>query len=120
MTAAQFRKLALALPDATESAHMGHPDFRVGGKIFATLGYPEHYHAVVLLGPEEQRNFVAEAPAAFAIVTGAWGRAGATQIDLKQAKRLMVDDALASAWERRAPKKLTAETKRSHHRPSPG
>lgn len=91
---------------------MGHPDFRVGEKIFATLGYPNVNHAVVLLAPDAQARFVAEAPDVFAIVMNAWGKAGATQVDLKQASRLLVDDALASAWERRAPKKLTKETRK--------
>ena len=58
MTAEQFRRLALALPDTAESAHMRHPDFRVNGKIFATLGYPDSGWGMVKLTPEQQEVFV--------------------------------------------------------------
>ena len=85
--------MALHQHGAVESAHMSHPDFRVGGKIFATLGYPDADHAVVMLSPDEQEGFISEFPQAFAPVTGTWGKRGSTQIDLAAAD----DDAVAEA-----------------------
>ena len=73
MTADDFRRIALELPEASQNAHMGHPDFRVGGKIFATLGYPDEHFAVVLLTPDEQAAFVRAAPRLFTPVKGGWG-----------------------------------------------
>lgn len=104
MTAAQFRSLALSMPGAIESAHMNHPDFRVGGKIFATLSGDEE-HGVVMLSPEEQKQFLAEAPDAFSPAAGAWGRSGSTRVHLTEAKLPLVRRAMKSAWQRRAPKK---------------
>ncbi|MGH7469814.1 MAG: MmcQ/YjbR family DNA-binding protein [Longimicrobiales bacterium] len=72
MTAGQFRKIALSFPEAFESSHMGHPDFRVGGKIFATLGYPNASFGVVVLPPEEQAFFIKISGDAFAPAAGAW------------------------------------------------
>jgi hypothetical protein len=100
--------MALALPEAIESEHMHHPDFRVGGRIFATLGYPNKDSAVVKLRPEEQRRFIHAAPSAFNTVKGAWGRRGATRVNLAAAKIDMVRDALYTAWRNTAPKKLVA------------
>ena len=74
MTADEFRSLALSLPGAVESAHMGHPDFRVRKKIFATLGFPGDDWGVVLLTPDEQRRFLRAAPDVFVPVPGGWGR----------------------------------------------
>src|SRR6516164_7478412 len=71
MTAEKFRELALSLPDAVEAAHMGHPDFRVGGKIFATLG-PDEKWGMIKLTPEEQALLIASAPAVFHPASGAW------------------------------------------------
>ena len=82
ITAEEFRKMALALPEAVESAHMEHPDFRVGGRIFATLGYPAEGWGVVMLSLEEQKRLCKAEPAVFAPVKGAWGRAGNTQVNL--------------------------------------
>lgn len=70
MTAAKFRKMALSLPEAVESQHMDHPDFRVGGKIFATLGYPDKGTAMVKLTPEQQHEFNLAEPDAFVPVKG--------------------------------------------------
>jgi hypothetical protein len=108
MTADGFRKLALALPEAEERAHMGHPDFRVGGKIFATLGYPDGGWGMVKLTPEQQDGFIDADPKAFAPVKGAWGRGGATNVNLKAAKSTLLKAALAAAWLNTAPKKLHA------------
>ena len=106
MIADDFRKLALSFPKAVESAHMHHPDFRVCGKIFATLGYPDENSAVVKLTPGEQRDFVRGDPNVFQPVKGAWGRRGSTSIHLPAAKIEIVREALAAAWHNTAPKRL--------------
>ena len=98
MTAEQFRSMALALPDAEEREHRGHPDFRVGGRIFATLGYPDSEWGMVKLYPDQQRDFVAAAPKMFAPVKGAWGRQGCTSVRLKAATQTRVKIALYAAW----------------------
>jgi hypothetical protein len=105
MTAAEFRRLALSMPEAIESAHMNHPDFRVGGKIFATLSPGEEY-GVVMLSPEEQKEFVAIMPKAFAPVKGAWGRNGSTRVELSAVKLAPLRKAMAAAWRRRSPRRL--------------
>ena len=109
MTTSDFRRLALALPEATESAHMDHPDFRVGGKIFATLGYPEKGWGMVKLGPEEQHCFMETAPGMFVPAKGAWGRQGATTFRLKAANKETLRKALYAAWRKTAPKRLVQE-----------
>ena len=98
MTAAEFRKLALALPDAVECAHMNHPDFRVGGRIFATLGYPNAAWGMVKLYPDQQQAFIKAAPKAFAPVKGAWGKKGCTSVFLEKARKPKVQEALHAAW----------------------
>ena len=110
MTAAQFRKLALSLPEATEQSHMDHPDFRVRGKIFATLGYPDTGRAVVKLTNAQQDMLTRASPAAFAPVPGGWGERGATHIFLMHADKAMVQDALRMAWRNTAPKSLIGKT----------
>ena len=106
MTANDFRALALSFLEAVESAHMHHPDFRVRGKIFATLGYPHEGSAVVKLTPAEQQEFVRSDPGTFQPAKGAWGRRGNTMIDLPAAKIDIVRKALAAAWRNTAPKRL--------------
>lgn len=108
MTANQFRKLALSLPEVAESAHMGHPDFRVGGKIFATLA-PDKSWGMVKLPPEQQRLLVNSEPDVFEPFNGAWGRQGSTKVILRAAKRETVRGALFSAWRNVAPKSLREE-----------
>lgn len=98
MTADDFRRMALSFPETTEQAHMKHPDFRVRGKIFATLGYPDDKWAMVKLTPEQQANFVQAEPEAFVPVKGGWGRQGGTNVILETAKKAMVRKALAEAW----------------------
>ena len=98
MTADAFRKLALGLPEAEELAHMHHPDFRVRGKIFATLGYPREGFAMVKLTRDQQEMFVELAPDAFAPVKGAWGAKGATSVILAHAKTKITREALTAAW----------------------
>ena len=106
MTADDFRKLALSLPEAIESAHMHHPDFRVRGKIFATLGYPDKDWAVVKLTPDEQKHFIQSDPKVFQPVKGAWGRRGNTNVYLPEAKIDIAREALTAAWRNTAPKRL--------------
>jgi hypothetical protein len=93
-TIADFRKIALALPQAVEASHMGHPDFRVDGKIFATLDAPEKGWAMVKLTPEEQEVFMRAEPEMFAPAAGAWGRRGSTLVRLKAADKPTLKSAL--------------------------
>ena len=98
MTADGFRKLALRLPEASESAHMGHPDFRVRGTIFATLGHPDVGFGMVKLTPELQEALVNAEPSVYTPAKGAWGRGGATGVCLRPAKAKSVGLALQAAW----------------------
>jgi len=98
MTANEFRRMALGFPGAFESAHMNHPDFRVAGKIFASLGYPDEACGMVKLTPEQQRTFVEKAPNVFSPCNGAWGRGGATSVNLSSAKKTALRPALAAAY----------------------
>jgi len=109
MTAAEFRRLALSFPETAESSHMEHPDFRVGGKVFATLGYPSAGWAMVKLMPDQQQDFVRVEPEVFVTVKGGWGRRGATNVRLKAAKKAALRKALESAWRNTAPKRIVAE-----------
>ena len=106
MTANDFRRLALSFPETVEKAHMDHPDFRVAGKIFATLGYPEDGWAMVKLTPVEQEMFVKAQPAVFNPCTGAWGRRGCTNVRLKGVRKPTLRRALEAAWCLAAPKHL--------------
>ena len=102
----EFRQLALSFPEAIESAHMQHPDFRVGGKIFATLGYPHDDAAMVKLSLDDQKRLLRISPRVFKLAKGAWGRHGATTIYLPAATIDIVRDALTAAWRKTAPKRL--------------
>lgn len=104
MTAGQFRKIALDLPGAEERAHMAHPDFRVAGKIFATLGYPDEDWGMVALTPEQQEIYLRSHPEVFVRATGAWGQRGATLVRLKAADLETAGSAMTSAWKNRAEK----------------
>jgi hypothetical protein len=107
MTPNEFRELALSFAEAIESAHMRHPDFRVGGRIFATLGYPDENFAMVKLSADDQKEFVRTNPRVFTPVKGAWGRQGATNVHLPSATTNIVRKALTAAWHRAAPKRLS-------------
>jgi hypothetical protein len=98
MTIEEFRKMALEIPKAVELSHMNHPDFRVNGKIFASLGVPDENWGMVKLTPEQQRAFI-EKSEAFKPRTGAWGRQGATNVYLPVAKMSIVGTALKTAAE---------------------
>ena len=97
MTIAEFRKMALEIPTAVERSHMNHPDFRVAGKIFASLGVPDNGWAMVKLTLEQQRIFIEKAPKVFKPCNGAWGRQGATNVYLADAKASIVRAALDAA-----------------------
>jgi YjbR len=94
-----FRRIALGLEGAVEKAHMGHPDFRVNGRIFATLDAKEEW-GVVMLTPPEQREFMRSAKKVFVPAPGAWGRQGSTRILLADADEPIVRSAVLVAWER--------------------
>jgi hypothetical protein len=97
MTAKEFRALLLAVPGAVESSHMQHPDFRLGGRVFATLGYPDAKHGMLKVTPEEQAVLVAAEPEVFAPASGAWGRGGSTLVVLASAKKPSIARAVALA-----------------------
>jgi hypothetical protein len=104
MTPDDFRRLALSLPDAIEGAHHGQADFRVGGKIFATLSYQQQGYGVLILSPEQQEGMVADAPEIFSPVPGGWGRQGCTRVLLSAVREDILAGSLRAAWLRRAPK----------------
>lgn len=108
MTAEEFRRLALSMPEASEVGHMGHPDFRVGGKIFATLGYPDDKWGMVKLTPEQQEAVVASQPRVFVAVKGGWGRGGATAVSLREARTGSLRVVMGVAWRNVAPAELAA------------
>jgi hypothetical protein len=90
--------LALALPSAVENDHLGHPDFRVGKRVFATLGYPDTCFAMVKLTADQQAVLTAAEPAIFSPVKGGWGRRGATLVSLAAADSTTAESALRLAW----------------------
>ena len=104
-----FREVALSLPDAEESSHMEHPDFRVRGKIFATLAHPKKGFAMVKLTPFQQDVLVRSKPDVFAPVPGGWGKRGATYVTLSAATKPQLRDALVIAWKNTAPKSLVKQ-----------
>jgi hypothetical protein len=106
VTANDFRRLALALPETAEHAHMDHPDFRVAGKIFATLSYPAKGWGMVKLTPEQQHYFSKDYPEVFMPAKGAWGRRGATSVCLKTVTKAALQKAVSAAWRNTAPKSL--------------
>ena len=99
MTESGFRRLALALPGAEERQHMNHPDFRVVGKIFATMGYPRRGCAMIKLTPADQLAFTSIDPDAFVPVKGAWGERGCTNVILEAAAVGPVKAALRAAYD---------------------
>jgi hypothetical protein len=112
MTAADFRRIALSFDGAEEGSHMGAVDFRVGGRIFATLASVNDGFGNLMLTPEIQAEFVAEAPDLFLPVAGGWGRMGITHIRLAKADRDVLTGALRTAWQLRVDKNATARVHR--------
>jgi len=106
LTAADFRRIALGLPESAEGSHFKHADFRVGGKIFATLALESEGYGVLLLTPEQQAGMVEDEPRVFSAVPGGWGRQGATRVYLAGVAPDVLEDGLRAAWRRKAPKRL--------------
>ncbi|MGB8325028.1 MAG: MmcQ/YjbR family DNA-binding protein [Candidatus Acidiferrum sp.] len=104
MTPNDFRRLALALPGAEEGSHMGHADFRVGGRIFATLASQSQGYGNLMLTPELQQLFVTDLPEVFLPIPGGWGRMGSTHIRLSAASEDVLSGALRTAWQIRVDK----------------
>ena len=103
MTIDGFRRLALALPECHESAHLEHPDFRIGKRVVATLAYPDPSWGMVKLTPLQQARFVASHPRVFTPVKGNWGAQGSTNVKLRTATRSTLWPALVLAWKNHAP-----------------
>lgn len=101
MTASGFRRIALGMKGAVEGSHMGHPDFRAHGRIFATL-HADLETGMVALTPEQQGEFIRAHPAVFAPENGAWGRQGSTAVRLAAAEEETAGDALTLAWQNSA------------------
>jgi hypothetical protein len=110
-TADDFRRIALSFPGAEEKAHMGHPDFRVGGRIFATLQAPESGAGMVSLHPEQQELAMEAEPEAFRPAAGAWGRGGSTLVTLSRVSDEWLERTLDWAWAKRTPPRLKAQKK---------
>jgi hypothetical protein len=98
MTADAFRRLALSFEGVIEAEHRNHPDFRVRGKIFATLAYPSRQFGMVKLTPEQQAELVHDAPEVFTPVPGGWGRKGCTHVRLRAATQAVLLPAIEAAW----------------------
>src|SRR5580700_2322218 len=113
MTANDFRRIALSLEGAVEGSHMGAADFRVGGRIFATLASQKQGYGNLMLTPEQQAEFVAEQPDIFLPVAGGWGKGGATHIRLTAANEDLLAGALRTAWKLRAAKNAKPAAKRA-------
>jgi hypothetical protein len=112
MTADDFRRIALGLEGAEESAHMGAADFRVGGHIFATLAHAGKGYGNLMLTPEAQRILITTHPDLFLPVAGGWGLMGATHIRLAEADEDAMSEALRVAWELRVAKNSRAKKKK--------
>jgi hypothetical protein len=112
MNAADFRRIALSLPGAEESSHMGSADFRVGGRIFATLASETQGYGNLMLTPEQQADFVGEQPQVFVPIAGGWGRMGMTHIRLAAATEDVLRGALRAAWKLRAEKNAKASSRK--------
>jgi hypothetical protein len=126
MNAADFRRIALSLPDAEEGSHMGSADFRVGGRIFATLAAVKDGYGNLMLDLEQQAAFVGELPEVFLPIAGGWGRMGATHIRLAVASEDVLEGALRTAWKLRVEKNKrsgrrqpSAQRKSSPKKPGP-
>ena len=113
MTAADFRRIALSLEGAEEGSHMGAADFRVGGRIFATLASEKQGYGNLMLTPEQQADFVGEQPNIFLPIAGGWGRMGMTHIRLSQASEDVLAGALQTAWRLRVEKNAKGGKKRA-------
>ena len=112
MNVDDFRRIALSLEGAEEGSHMGSPDFRVEGRIFATLASQKQGYGNLMLTVEQQADFVAEKPDVFLPIPGGWGRMGMTHIRLAEANEDLLAGALRTAWKLRIEKNGQARTKK--------
>jgi hypothetical protein len=107
VNAEDFRRIALSLEGVEEKSHMGSPDFRVGGRIFATLASQSKGYGNLMLNPDQQTIFVEELPEVFLPIAGGWGRMGMTHIRLAKATEDVMRGALQTAWKLRIDKNAT-------------
>ena len=112
MKSADFRRVALSFEGAEEGSHMGAADFRVGGRIFATLASQKEGYGNLMLSPQLQAEFVEELPEAFLPIPGGWGRMGSTHIRLAKASEDVLTGALRAAWKVRVEKNAGTKKKR--------
>jgi hypothetical protein len=115
MTIKDFRRIALSMPGAEESSHMGNPDFRVGGRIFCTLASAKHGYGNLMITPEQQAMFARELPEVFVPIAGGWGRMGMTHVVLASVSEDALEGAIRTAYNLR----LAANAKRGHKAASP-
>ncbi len=120
MTVEDFHRIALSMPGAEERSHMGAPDFRVGGRIFATLASQNQGYGNLMLTPDQQAAFVEEAPQIFVPVAGGWGLMGATHIRLAAANEQVLTGAIQAAWKVRVDKNSHSARKQRARRTEPG
>jgi hypothetical protein len=116
MDAEDFRRIALSLEGAVEGSHMGAADFRVGGRIFATLAAEKQGFGNLMLTPEQQAAFVEELPEVFVPVAGGWGRMGATHVRLAAANEDLLRGAVRAAWQVRIDKNALSPRRTRKHR----
>ena len=116
MTPADFRRIALSLDGAEEGSHMGAPDFRVGGRIFATLASQHQGYGNLKLTLEQQAEFVRELPEVFLPIPGGWGKMGMTHIRLAQASEDVLEGALRAAWRLRLEQNAKTKSKKRSSR----
>ncbi len=116
MRPADFRRIALSFKGTEEGSHMGAPDFRVGGRIFATLASEGQGYGNLMFTPEQQASFVRELPEVFLPIAGGWGRRGMTHIRLSKASEDVLAGALEAAWRLRVEKNQGAKKKRARRR----
>jgi hypothetical protein len=110
-----FRQMALGMEGAVEGAHMGHPDFRLNNRIFATL-HDDRKFGMVALTPEQQEHFMRAYPVAFAPESGAWGRAGSTRVRLASVPEETLGEAVTLAWQNAVSKGATPPRRRQSAR----
>jgi hypothetical protein len=116
MKASDFRRIALSMEGAEEGSHMGQPDFRVGGRIFATLASEREGYGNLMLTPEQQADFIAELPDVFVSIKGVWGKMGMTHIVLEKASEDVLTGAPLAAWKNRVEKNVKGKKKSSVNR----
>jgi hypothetical protein len=118
MDASDFRRIALSMEGAEEGSHMGAVDFRVGGRIFATLASVQHGYGNLMLTPEIQADFLRDRPDVFLPIAGGWGRMGMTHIRLKEADPEVMEGALRTAWLLRIEKNRAAKAPKKRRKPA--